>query len=180
MVRYYRLKNYLNASHFVIFNGIKGEVHPHTWEFSALLYSTGNEITKFTDTEKAIRSIFDPYQNRIINDMRPFDEIVPSLENITEYFVGRIQEAVEPFGYRLVEFEGSETPVRTYGVLLEDRNMSVMKQTKMLDQKEQTETKVHEGTPKCEENTPKCEENTRKREAVDVSKILDRLDRGKR
>jgi 6-pyruvoyltetrahydropterin/6-carboxytetrahydropterin synthase len=171
MVRYYRLKNYLNASHFVVFNGIKGEVHPHTWEFSALLYSTGNEITKFTDTEKAIRSIFDPYQNKVINDLKPFDEIVPSLENITEYFVKRIQEAVKPFGYRLVEFEGSETPVRTYGVLLENRNMSVELHN---ESQEESENEVVERTVNEES------EKIVKTEEVNVSKILDRLDRGKR
>jgi 6-pyruvoyltetrahydropterin/6-carboxytetrahydropterin synthase len=171
MVRYYRLKNYLNASHFVVFNGIKGEVHPHTWEFSALLYSTGNEITKFTDTEKAIRSIFDPYQNKVINDLKPFDEIVPSLENITEYFVKRIQEAVKPFGYRLVEFEGSETPVRTYGVLLENRNMSVELHH---ESQEEYENEVVERTVNEES------EKIVKTEEVNVSKILDRLDRGKR
>lgn len=171
MVRYYRLKNYLNASHFVVFNGIKGEVHPHTWEFSALLYSTGNEITKFTDTEKAIRSIFDPYQNKVINDLRPFDEIVPSLENITEYFVKRIQEAVKPFGYRLVEFEGSETPVRTYGVLLENRNMSAEFHH---ESQEESENEVVERIVNEES------EKIVKTEEVNVSKILDRLDRGKR
>ncbi len=171
MVRYYRLKNYLNASHFVVFNGIKGEVHPHTWEFSALLYSTGNEITKFTDTEKAIRSIFDPYQNKVINDLRPFDEIVPSLENITEYFVKRIQEAVKPFGYRLVEFEGSETPVRTYGVLLENRNMSA--EFHHESQKESENAGVERIVNEESEEIVKTEE-------VNVSKILDRLDRGKR
>lgn len=157
MVRYYRLKNYLNASHFVIFNGVKGEIHPHTWEFSALLYSTGNEITKFTDTEKAIREIFDPYQNKVMNDLRPFDEIVPSLENITEYFVSRIQAAVQQFGYRLVEFEGSETPVRTYGVLLEDRNMSA-----------------------ANLNNPIITDLDKQDDALDVVKLLDELDRGKR
>lgn len=120
MVRYYRLKNYLNASHFVIFNGEKGETHPHTWEFSALLISTSDSITKFTDTEKEIEKIFSPYQNCVLNEMEPFDNIVPSLESITEYFVKRISEAVKPFGYRLTEFEGSETPVRTYGVLVEE------------------------------------------------------------
>ena len=32
-LREYRFKFYLNASHYVIFNNKKGQVHPHTWEF---------------------------------------------------------------------------------------------------------------------------------------------------
>ncbi len=120
MIKYYRLKNYLNASHFVVFNGRKGNVHPHTWEFSALLVSCTEEVTKFTDTERKISAIFEPYQNKVLNDVAPFDSINPSLENITEYFIGRIEKAVEGFGYKLVEVEGSETPVRTFGVRIDD------------------------------------------------------------
>ena len=40
MIRYYRIKAYLNASHFVVFDGKKGNVHPHTWEFVATVYTT--------------------------------------------------------------------------------------------------------------------------------------------
>lgn len=120
MIKYYRLKNYLNASHFVVFNGRKGNVHPHTWEFSVLLVSCTEEVTKFTDTERKISAIFEPYQNKVLNDVAPFDSINPSLENMTEYFIGRIEKAVEGFGYKLVEVEGSETPVRTFGVRIDD------------------------------------------------------------
>ena len=78
MLRYYRIKAYLNASHFVVFDGKKGDTHPHTWEFVATVYTTGNNIIKFTEPE--------------------------------------IAEAVKPIEYHLRRFEGSETPVRTYGV----------------------------------------------------------------
>lgn len=127
MIKYYRLKNYLNASHFVVFNGRKGNVHPHTWEFSTLLVSTTEEITKFTDTEKKISAIFEPYQNRVLNELAPFDSINPSLENMTEYFIKRIEKAVEGLGYKLVEVEGSETPVRTFGIRVSDDFMDIKK-----------------------------------------------------
>lgn len=116
MLRYYRIKAYLNASHFVVFDGKKGDVHPHTWEFVATVYTTGSDIIKFTEPEKQIMKIFEPYQNQIMNDHEPFNAIIPSLENITEYFAAQIAEAVKPMNYHLRRFEGSETPVRTYGV----------------------------------------------------------------
>lgn len=34
LYREYRLKFYLNAKHYIIINGHKGETHPHTWEFT--------------------------------------------------------------------------------------------------------------------------------------------------
>lgn len=116
MLRYYRIKAYLNASHFVVFDGKKGETHPHTWEFVATVYTTGDDIIKFTEPEKLIMKVFEPYQNQVMNDIEPFNAIIPSLENITEHFATKIAEAVAPMNYHLRRFEGSETPVRTYGV----------------------------------------------------------------
>ena len=116
MLRYYRIKAYLNASHFVVFDGKKGETHPHTWEFVATVYTTKDDIIKFTEPEKVIMNVFEPYQNKIMNEIAPFDAIIPSLENMTEYFAAQISEAVKPMEYHLRRFEGSETPVRTYGV----------------------------------------------------------------
>ena len=116
MLRYYRIKAYLNASHFVVFDGKKGDIHPHTWEFVATVYTTGDDIIKFTEPEKIIMKIFEPYQNQVMNDHDPFCAIIPSLENMTEYFATQIAEAVKPMNYHLRRFEGSETPVRTYGV----------------------------------------------------------------
>ena len=34
MYREYRLKFYLNMRHYIIINEVKGETHPHTWEFA--------------------------------------------------------------------------------------------------------------------------------------------------
>lgn len=116
MIRYYRIKAYLNASHFVVFDGKKGDVHPHTWEFVATVYTTGDDIIKFTEPEKQIMKVFEPYQNQIMNEHEPFNAIIPSLENMTEYFAKEIAQAVAPMNYHLRRFEGSETPVRTYGV----------------------------------------------------------------
>ena len=116
MLRYYRIKAYLNASHFVVFDGKKGDVHPHTWEFVATVYTTGDDIIKFTEPEKQIMKVFEPYQNQVMNEHEPFNAIIPSLENITEYFAKEIAQAVAPMNYHLRRFEGSETPVRTYGV----------------------------------------------------------------
>ena len=116
MLRYYRIKAYLNASHFVVFDGKKGDTHPHTWEFVATVYTTGNNIIKFTEPEKMIMKVFEPYQNQVMNEIEPFNAIIPSLENMTEFFAKQIAEAVKPIEYHLRRFEGSETPVRTYGV----------------------------------------------------------------
>ena len=82
----------------------------------ATVYTTGSNIIKFTEPEKMIMKVFEPYQNQVMNEIEPFDAIIPSLENMTEFFAKQIAETVKPIEYHLRRFEGSETPVRTYGV----------------------------------------------------------------
>ena len=48
-LREYKFKLYLNANHFVIFNGKKGESHPHTWEFVIEVLVDKDTFIKFLD-----------------------------------------------------------------------------------------------------------------------------------
>ena len=75
-----------------------------------------HDSIKFTEPENLIMKVFEPYQNQVLNHVEPFSAIIPSLENMTEFFASQISEAVRPIEYHLRRFEGSETPVRTYGV----------------------------------------------------------------
>lgn len=113
--RTYCFKTYLNASHYVSFDGKRGEVHPHTWQFSAKVAVAGTTEPKpFADYERAIEAVFEPYQNRVVNECEPFDAIVPTLESLTEVLGEKVRAAAAGMDARLVEFEGSETPARSY------------------------------------------------------------------
>lgn len=114
MKRIYRFKSYLNASHWVIFDGKRGELHPHTWEFSVKIQLLAEELVPFDVYERAINAVFEPYQNQSINDVAPFDLLVPSLESLVEVFGERLKDVVSEFDAALLEFEGSETPTRSY------------------------------------------------------------------
>lgn len=113
--RTYCFKTYLNASHYVSFDGKRGEVHPHTWQFSAKVAVAGTTEPKpFAEYERAIGAVFEPYQNRVVNECEPFDAIVPTLESLTEVLGEKVRAAAAGMDARLVEFEGSETPARSY------------------------------------------------------------------
>lgn len=114
--RIYQFKCYLNASHFVSFEGKQGEQHPHTWEFSLKILVQGSDLRPFDVYERAIKDVFDPYQNRNINDIPPFDLLVPTLETLVERFGKRLHDVVEDLGGQLLEISGSETPTRSYAV----------------------------------------------------------------
>lgn len=126
LYREYRLKFYLNARHYIIINGEKGEVHPHTWEF-ALRIKFGNEgFVQFGTFEKGVENYLAKFQNQVMNELQPFDTIMPTLENIADYFSGQFYDIIKNIGGKLVMIEASETPTRSYILNLEeDENIGI-------------------------------------------------------
>jgi len=114
LFREYRFKFYLNASHSIIINGRQGEVHPHTWEFTVLILIQREGFVEFRDFEKAIEQFFARYQNHTMNDIEPFNTVIPTLENIVDYFGDALRNIIRDSGGELVQIEGSETPSRSY------------------------------------------------------------------
>ena len=113
-LREYKFKLYLNANHFVVFNGKKGDNHPHTWEFGIEVLVRRDQFVKFLDFEKAIDDFLLPYQDKLLNEVEPFDAIIPTLENMLDYFAPYFYDRVKAVGGLLVKIEASETPSRTY------------------------------------------------------------------
>ncbi len=110
----YKFKFYLNASHYIIINGKQGEAHPHTWEFILDVVLPNSEFVQFSVYERTIESFFATYQNQTMNDVAPFDTIIPTLEHMVEYFGDAIRQRIQAAGGQLEQIEGSETPTRSY------------------------------------------------------------------
>ncbi|MGN0160939.1 MAG: 6-carboxytetrahydropterin synthase [Lachnospiraceae bacterium] len=112
--REYRFKFYLNATHYLTFDNKQGDIHPHTWEFASDILVERKGILEFGTFEKEIENCFKQYQNKVLNHEKPFDSIIPSLENLVEYFGKQIRVIVKRLGGELIRIEGSETPTRSY------------------------------------------------------------------
>lgn len=110
----YKFKFYLNASHYIIINGKQGEIHPHTWEFIFDVVLPNSEFIQFSVYERTIEAYFATYQNHTMNDVPPFNTIIPTLENMVEHFGEAIGERIRDAGGQLEQIEGSETPTRSY------------------------------------------------------------------
>ena len=117
--REYKFKFYLNANHFIVINGKEGEIHPHTWEFMVYVLMSDQKFVQFDAYEKAIDEYFNKYQNRILNEVEPFDHMVPTLENMSDYFADEIRGIVKELSGHLVKMESSETPTRSYVISFE-------------------------------------------------------------
>lgn len=114
LYREYQLKFYLNARHYITIDGKAGETHPHTWEFSLDIRIGRGVFTPFMIFEQGINRFMLPYQNRTVNEIPPFHEILPTLENIADYFAREFYRVIDDVGGELRRVEVSETPSRSY------------------------------------------------------------------
>lgn len=122
--REYRLKFYLNMRHYIIINDTKGEIHPHTWEFALDIKFARNSFVEFNIFEDGITQFLEQYQNKTLNEVAPFDSMMPTIENVTDYFAEEFFKIIYSMGGMLTSVEASETPTRSYIVDIseQDRN----------------------------------------------------------
>lgn len=115
MIYQYVCKFYLNASHYIYIQDKKGEPHSHCFEFVIDIGTKDKtSFVSFTEIEKSIETILQPYQEQLLNEINPFDEINPTLENIAGYFENVVLEVLIPKNWILLTLEVSETPTRSY------------------------------------------------------------------
>ncbi len=119
LARQYQFKFYLNGGHSILIDGHQGQVHPHTWEFGLKILMRREEFVEFNVFEKAINLFFEKYQNQTLNGVKPFDTLMPTLENMVDYFGEQLRGVIRAVGGELSQFVGSETPTRSYIVSYE-------------------------------------------------------------
>ena len=119
LYREYKFKFYLNSGHSILIDGHQGAVHPHTWEFTLRILIQKEGFVEFNVFEKASNLFFEKYQNQTLNNVKPFDTLMPTLENMVDYFGEQLRSIIRAVGGELMEIEGSETPTRSYLVSYE-------------------------------------------------------------
>lgn len=109
----FKLKYRLNAKHSL--SGEAGSIHSHTFEISLYIeqYKKSAEYDLLSIDKTIDKFLFD-YQNRYLNDIAPFDELEPSIENMGNIFYEGIKVVLNNEHLNLVQLEISETPLRVY------------------------------------------------------------------
>ena len=116
----YRYKFYLNASHAIYIDNVKGQNHPHTWEITLNTIKVIDGFVQFDNVERKIDDFLNKFQDKNINEIPPFTSSNPTLENICEYFKDSIRQILAESGWLLLRIEMSETPARAYIIDLVD------------------------------------------------------------
>lgn len=135
LYREYCLKSYLNMSHYIIIDRRQGQTHPHTWEFITTIVVARDDFVEFRTFEELIEQYLEKYQDKILNTIEPFDTIVPTIENVTDYFDDELQELLHQNGCELISLEGSETPTRSYIISHRNEPEFIEKLGKMQNQR---------------------------------------------
>ena len=116
--------------HYIIINDAKGETHPHTCEFALDIKFSRNSFVEFNIFEEGISKFLEQFQNKILNEVEPFDSMMPTLENVTDYFAEEFFKIIYKTGGMLTCVEASETPTRSYIV-----NISEQEKNSILNKK---------------------------------------------
>lgn len=119
-VREYQIKLYLNMWHFVTRDGVEGQRHHHTWEFTLSLQAPRSMNYRFDDLKKPFECFLDIYEDKVLNELNPFDHVMPTLENVTDYFATNMAALASKMDCRLTRVSASESPVKTYIVSLDN------------------------------------------------------------
>ena len=117
MTKIYEFKFYINAAHRILIHDSFGEEHPHTWEMSLILEKQDSDFLKFEQFEQRIEQLLLPFQDVLLNEIPPFHQINPTLENFCDYLKGRIEQLLDELPWKLRCIKMSETPVRSYLIL---------------------------------------------------------------
>ena len=121
MIYQYQYKFYINANHYVEIQGKKGAPHPHCFELAIEIVSLEKtvEVASFTSIEKVIENIIEPYQDKLINEIAPFDKVSPTVENMCIIFKTVIDKELLKLGWKLLAISLSETPSRSFVITVE-------------------------------------------------------------
>lgn len=119
----YKLRTFINASHAIRWQGAQGAEHPHTWELILTIKPNNALATlKFELIEDVIQKSILPFSGQFLNEITPFDQLVPTLENFTEELFNRLSHELLTIACQLIDLSVGESPTRYFSVAIAAQN----------------------------------------------------------
>lgn len=117
----FKFKYRLNAKHSLSIDA--KSIHPHTFEISLLIeqLQQKKESNLYSSIDRIVEKFLLHYQNQYLNDIPPFNQLEPSIENMGNRFYEELKVILNNEQLNLIQLEISETPLRVY--LVSDRLM---------------------------------------------------------
>ena len=109
------VEKHFDAAHYL--RGYQGKcenMHGHRYRVAVKIKTEGlNDIGlayDFTDLKKHLKSIIDRFDHTCLNDIKPFDKINPSAENIAHTIYEELSEKLKGEPVTLTAVEAWESP----------------------------------------------------------------------
>lgn len=118
MMKYYKHKYYLNASHS--YNGREENAHSHTFAITLCIeVMHESSFQSFYGIEKYLTEYFEHFSKQYLNEMAEFQDVNPTIENMGDYFYEELKASLSEKNMNLIQLEVCENPVRSY--IISDR-----------------------------------------------------------
>lgn len=102
-----------NAMHNLVPEEPK-KMHAHTFCVGIYVIEEQEEHLIFENSENILHRYFNRYQGIRLNELSPFNEIVPTLENMGEVFYWDLKPIFKRNGMNLLLLEMGDSPISTY------------------------------------------------------------------
>ena len=108
-----KLATFVNARHFVSFGKNPGPVHAHSWQIQIdVQVPRKSELVGFAKVLDAIKSVFNPYEETLLNKLYPFNKVQPTTENMALFFFNRLDDILKSMDLGLGRLSVWETPTK--------------------------------------------------------------------
>jgi 6-pyruvoyltetrahydropterin/6-carboxytetrahydropterin synthase len=105
---------FFNASHRVRTNGQPGPTHPHSWRvqarFSGDATNKNGILVGFAEAKEIVQQRVSRFNGQLLNDIKPFDEVQPTSENLASILYNDIKSKLEPLPLKLHSVSIWESP----------------------------------------------------------------------
>lgn len=112
-IKKYQFKFYMNARHSLS----PDDVHAHTWELAIEVINKEKKYVIFNELERIIENYLEYYENIYLNDVKPFDQLLPIIENMGDVFAYDLEHIFNEKKIYLYSLAISENPIRTYEIV---------------------------------------------------------------
>lgn len=136
-LRIYKYGFNLNASH----SYMNGPVHSHTFKIIVCIRNLTNEEMLFTEYENKIEELLSLYRGKNLNEVEPFFNVTPTIENMAIVFYSRILKMLEGSNLELMKLELGDnytTSVNVSNYVIVGNNSRVISEDKIKTLKELT------------------------------------------
>ena len=107
---------FFNARHYLTANGDPGEIEKKSWQVEIYLqgsdFGDAGELVGTEETQNDIIQLLAGYNNKLLNNMEPYDTIQPTPENIARTLYSQIRDLLPGKPIRLKGLKVWVSPTR--------------------------------------------------------------------